>query len=103
VGGDFRGLGSVCSTLSCARPICSEVRRIRLGCLKNGTVQALTTLDNNLHDGQEVIIRVNGVIYTPTVVNRQALQLICCPTGPITMELLDPAGCVTPITLTCTP
>lgn len=103
VGGEYRGDGRVCSAISCARPICSEVRRIRIGCVKNGTVQALTILDNLLHEGQTVTIRVNGQIYTPTVSNRQALELICCPTGLITMELLDPPGCVAPITFTCTP
>jgi len=103
LGGDFRNEGSVCSTLSCARPICSEYRRIRLGCLKNGSVNALAILDNNLHDGQEIAIRVNGVDYHPTVFDRIATQNICCPHGVITMELLDPDGCLAPITITCTP
>lgn len=103
LGGDFRELGSTCSTLSCARPICSEYRRIRLGCQRNGSVNAIAILDNNLHDGQEIAIRVNGVVFNPTVINRIATQNICCPTGVITLELLDPEGCLTPVTITCTP
>ncbi len=103
LGGDFRELGSSCSALTCARPICSEYRRIRLGCVRGGAVNAIAILDNDLHNGQEVAIRVNGVVHHPTVINRIATQVICCPTGLITLELLDPEGCLTPVTMTCTP
>lgn len=103
LGGDFRNEGSSCSTLTCARPICSEVRRIRLGCQRNGSVNAIVILDNNSHDGQEIAIRVNGVMHHPTVIDRIATQNICCIQGLITLELMDPPGCLTPVTMTCIP
>jgi hypothetical protein len=97
----YRGDGSSCATHSCLPPTCPEIRRLRGGCNSNGSVRVLVILDNHVHDGQSVSVSVDDAVLEIPIVGRFAQTDLCCPQGTMTISLLDPAGCVAPIQLTC--
>ncbi len=100
-GGDFVGAGTTCSGVDCDAPTCADVRRLKGACMSNGNFLAQVVMDNHDHDGQTVTVAVNGAEYEVTIVDRIANGFICCPHGVVTLELVEPADCVPPITFNC--
>jgi len=102
--GTYRGDDTECNPSPCPTvpPVaCSDVRRIRARCNGDGSTSALIVLNNTLHDGQTVTFSIDGVLIDAVVSGRLAPLTECCPTGTFDVDLAVPAGCVTPITITC--
>ncbi len=100
-GGTYQGDGTTCASSSCtAQPVCADIRRLKAQCGSDG-VQVLVVLHNADHSGQTVTVSVNGVQSVLTIAGRLASGNVCCPHGSITVSLVNPGGCVPPVSLNC--
>ena len=95
--------GSSCSydTSACIPFIpCADISGLRGRCTA-GTLSALVKLTNTTHNGQPVTISVDGVNSNATIAGSKAQLNVSAATGAHTVALVNPSGCVTPITVTC--
>lgn len=96
-----RGVG--CDLLSDAEcdVQCGDIRKIRAKCGANGTVTAKVLLWSDAHHAQNIIVSFNGLPITVQIVNDRAIEKICCYHSNVTVALEEPAGCQSPLVVTC--
>ena len=97
-GGDFKGEGQRCK-LACP---CDLIKRFKAGCGKSGTIKATVKLKNKSRDGETLKIQVGDRLkFDVTIHGKKARLFTCCYDGEMEVSLIDPDGCVDPITVDC--
>jgi hypothetical protein len=86
---------------------CDSIDQLQARCVSGGTIQARAVLLNSTqYEGDEVVMSIDGVEYTLTIGtngthSRASTQLTGQTLGDHTVELVSPAGCFSPVTVTC--
>lgn len=106
-GGIYGGDDSNCTVNPCvveAGPGCQDLRAVapfRAYCQTDGTVNFVVRFADSTHEGERVTVSVNGMMFDPIVARRLAGGSTCCLHGPVTVSLLEPSGCMSPIVINC--
>lgn len=79
---------------------CSDVKNLSAKC-KSGTVKGKVKLTNGSHSGKTVTVSVGGNNVTATVNGKVAKFSDGGHAGTVTVDLIDPPGCVSPKQVTC--
>jgi hypothetical protein len=111
-GSTCQSLGFLGGTLSCsgactydtsacqAAISCADISGLRGRC-QAGTLGVQTKLTNSTHTGQQVTVTVDGVPFNVTINGAKANMQTPASPGSHTIALVNPSGCVTPVTATC--
>lgn len=80
---------------------CSDITGFNASCRRGGRVKANVTV-SSVHNGKTVTIEIDGTPFTVTIANGKAnLNQSGYGAGSHTVELVDPPGCRSAITVTC--
>lgn len=75
---------------------CGDVKNLKARCRDNGAIKGKVILFDETHDGEQVIISIDGRNFTLTIANGRAPFNVCCYTGPgHSVSLVDPGNCIT--------
>lgn len=99
---DFQtAFSEVCGAAPPAGPACADVTKVARSC-KSGTIKVRVLLTDASHDGQSVLINVDGMNHdTPVVGDKAVLTLNDQTAGVHSVTLTEPAGCFPTRTVTC--
>ncbi|RJP35044.1 MAG: peptidase S8 [Phycisphaerales bacterium] len=97
-GAEFIGEG-----VSCERAcICDQLKKFKGKCKGSGTLKGIVKFRDDRYDGRTVKVQVGDRLrFDLTVRGRKAQLFTCCFSGPTLLTLLDPEGCVAPVTVDC--
>ncbi|MCA0174679.1 MAG: trypsin-like serine protease [Proteobacteria bacterium] len=91
----------VCGSEPPAGPTCADITKFGRSC-KAGTLKVRVVMNDASHDGQSVMINVDGLLHdTPIVNGRAVLTLADQTAGAHTVTLAEPAECYPARTVTC--
>lgn len=108
--GNYQGDDSVCpdACLLDGGPSCNDLRDsspLKAQCSSDGTVNYLVVFEDSGFSGETVTVAVdnNGTrrVFNPTIEGRLASGSVCCLHGAVMVSLLDPSGCVPPVSISC--
>jgi hypothetical protein len=80
---------------------CSEVQVMKLACKSDGRPLVRVKFQDSSHAGETVTVTVNGEERILPIRGRKAEVTLPAMSGPITVELIDPAGCLAPKSIDC--
>lgn len=80
---------------------CGDVKKMTARCSARGQVSLKVRLRNEDHNGQEVVVNLDGRAFAFTVRGDRVAEKVCCFAGPVTVSLESPSGCVPPIETPC--
>lgn len=80
---------------------CADVQRMMARCRANGTLTVQVTFWDSSHDGEVITLGIEGDLVDVTIAGSRATYRQGGFTGPVTVTLDDPAGCLDPVEVSC--